>query len=479
MCIAPTPREMAKLASIATVMLLLLLTNWISQEKKFQSDRRWLFSSRFLGRKTFPLFQRDHCQGKRVYIHPLPPQFNRQILERACCGSSQTPITWMCDRLGNHGLGLPARVITPPTSNDSGALDSLQFPGETATLVSSCRLLPASSWYRTGQFALEIMIHERFRRYQCLTDDPHLANLFYIPYYAGLDVSQYLFTKQVQMRDKLGQRLLGYLQGNRHWNRKRGRDHVLVLGRIVWDFGRSEENHESWGSSLLSIQELDNATKLLIERDVWRSSQMALPYPTGFHPDSRQEIDEWLAVVNGSSRDLLVSFAGALRDGNGSTATMRRSLRRQCQRHERLCTILRCERINCEENPEIVTCVALRSVFCLMPPGDSPTRKAFFDGLVAGCIPVVFSEHTAYTQYLWHLPRDPESYSIFFPHHSVIDGSIDVIQELARIPAARVRSLQDAVARIIPRIIYAKSSLDGYPDAFDIALEKLLVAQEP
>ncbi len=33
-----------------------------------------------------------------------------------------------------------------------------------------------------------------------------------------------------------------------------------------------------------------------------------------------------------------------------------------------------------------------RSVFCLQPPGDSPTRKSFYDAIIAGCIPVIFKE---------------------------------------------------------------------------------------
>ena len=31
-----------------------------------------------------------------------------------------------------------------------------------------------------------------------------------------------------------------------------------------------------------------------------------------------------------------------------------------------------------------------RSVFCLQPPGDSPTRKSIYDGILCGCIPVFF-----------------------------------------------------------------------------------------
>ncbi|GAA6004436.1 uncharacterized protein JCM10292_007067 [Rhodotorula paludigena] len=35
-----------------------------------------------------------------------------------------------------------------------------------------------------------------------------------------------------------------------------------------------------------------------------------------------------------------------------------------------------------------------QSTFCLQPPGDSPTRKGFFDSILLGCIPVIFRRDT-------------------------------------------------------------------------------------
>ena len=45
----------------------------------------------------------------------------------------------------------------------------------------------------------------------------------------------------------------------------------------------------------------------------------------------------------------------------------------------------------------------LASVFCLVPPGDTPTRRAFFDALLTGCVPVVKTRRTA--DYAWYLCR--------------------------------------------------------------------------
>ncbi|KAE9615777.1 putative exostosin [Lupinus albus] len=63
--------------------------------------------------------------------------------------------------------------------------------------------------------------------------------------------------------------------------------------------------------------------------------------------------------------------------------------------------------------PMVVLEVMKNSRFCLQAPADSFTRKSTFDSMLAGCIPVVFSPHTAYTQYAWYLPQHTHSYSVF------------------------------------------------------------------
>ena len=41
--------------------------------------------------------------------------------------------------------------------------------------------------------------------------------------------------------------------------------------------------------------------------------------------------------------------------------------------------------------------------FCLCPPGDDPARKAVFDAILSGCIPVIFEVATLFNQYPWHI----------------------------------------------------------------------------
>lgn len=128
------------------------------------------------------------------------------------------------------------------------------------------------------------------------------------------------------------------------------------------------------------------------------------------------------------------------------------------------------DEIACDEEPEEVLRALAKSVFCLQPRGDSVTRKGFFDTIVAGCIPVLFANGTAYTQYRWHLPASPSLYSVFIPEADVLANRVDVIDMLSRIPLAQIRSMQQAVRHLIPRVVYSPPST-SLPDAFSITLD--------
>lgn len=135
--------------------------------------------------------------------------------------------------------------------------------------------------------------------------------------------------------------------------------------------------------------------------------QVAIPYPTSFHPASESELEIWKSTVRRSKRIHLASYAGAIR---GPGTTVRGELGDQCDRHAE-CNHLVCSNDHvCHQQPQIVYKLALESVFCLQPPGDSPTRKGIFDSLLCGCIPVLFAPNQTRDQYLWHLPGDSNRY---------------------------------------------------------------------
>ncbi|CAK9864213.1 unnamed protein product [Sphagnum jensenii] len=390
--------------------------------------------------------EQEDCAGRYIHIYALPELFNSALIEEYCDGRTIWPT--VCNTLINKGLGDP--------------------------IVSSVATAQ-ELWYQTDQFALEVMVHERMKLYECLTEDPSLASALYLPYYVGLDVARNLFNPLVQVRDKLSLKFVGWLLAQPEWRRRQGSDHVLVLGRVVWDFLRKDATNE-WGIAMLRDPELGNMTKLLIERNPYapNTKMIGIPYPTSFHPETDADVEAWQTVVTESSRDNLVSFAGAPRkvEFNGK---LRGTLLHQCMESEN-CTLLDCSKISCPKNPQYVTGLFLRSVFCLQPPGDSPTRKGIFDCLVAGCIPVFFSNDSAYAQYLWHLPRNGSSYSVFINENQVQDNGDNVIEMLASISSTRVKKMQQTIVGMIPGLVYAKPGYKRmeFKDAFDIIIDHVL-----
>lgn len=415
------------------------------------------------------------CEGKYLYIYKLPPDFNEVLVDK--CGRTSDVWAPLCGNLNNNGYG-PSIPNTTLYLNESNA----------DTFVE---LEPPHAWFRTEQFSLEVIFHERLRNgYPCLTQDPELADAFYIPYYAALDTAFTLFDKRLSTRDRLAQRLIGWLSGSEVWAKFQGsKKHFMVLGRISWDFSREEKVLDGWGSSLLSQVELSNVTKLLIERRSWVYNEIAIPYPTSFHPSSLQEMELWQGKLRGrmSKRsNLLSSFIGSTTRGTEWSRTLRAALAKQCDQVDaNICQKFQCGdsipgTLDCARNPEHVNALFLSSMFCLQPSGDSPTRKGFFDSLLAGCIPVLFIESSAYTQYMWHLPQEGSRYSVLFKGDDVIRGNVDIFATLAGIAkdTRRLRRMQEEVINMLPQIVYSlpgkRRSDTTFCDAVDVALESLL-----
>ena len=122
-------------------------------------------------------------------------------------------------------------------------------------------------------------------------------------------------------------------------------------------------------------------------------------------------------------------FAGG--GGISANPNVRRSIRLECEnstgmsvngtRYTKLCDFVDCSNGVCEHDPLRVMKPMLQATFCLQPPGDTPTRRSTFDGILAGCIPVFFEDLSSKKQYQWHLPEEKyEEFSVFIPKEEVV-----------------------------------------------------------
>ncbi|KAJ4846054.1 hypothetical protein Tsubulata_002573 [Turnera subulata] len=416
-------------------------------EQKMNSTTRESSQEQSVKENSVP----DPCLGKYIYIHALPSRFNQDLLDN-CESITVGTERNMCPYLVNEGLG---REVM---ENSEGVLLN-------------------SSWYSTNQFLLEVIFHNKMKKYKCLTNDSSLASAVYVPFYAGLDIGRYLWGFNTSVRDQSAFDVLKWLVLKPSWQKMWGRDHFLVAGRIAWDFRRKTDNETDWGSKLRFLPESNNMSMLAIEASSW-NNDYAIPYPTCFHPSKDSEVFQWQDKMRKQKREFLFTFAGAPRPDLQDS--VRGKIIQECLASKNLCKLLECTygvngAITCD-NPVNVMRVFQNSVFCLQPTGDSYTRRSMFDAILAGCIPVFFHPGTAYAQYKWHLPKNYSKYSVFIPVKDVKDWKAGINETLLRIPEHRVLAMREEVLKLIPSVIYAdpRSRLETLEDAFDLAVKGIL-----
>ncbi|KAL6564526.1 Xyloglucan galactosyltransferase mur3 [Orobanche minor] len=386
----------------------------------------------------------DPCGGKYIYVHPLPPRFNEDMLKDC---KSLSLWTNMCKFTTNSGLGPPLENVEAVFSN--------------------------TGWYATNQFAVDLIFNNRMKQYECLTNDSSLAAAIFVPFYAGFDIARYLWGHNVSTRDAASLDLVDWLTRRPEWSVMGGRDHFLVAGRITWDFRRVTDRETDWGNKLLFLPAARNMSMLVVESSPWSANDYGIPYPTYFHPARDEEVVAWQDRMRRLDRRNLFCFAGAPRPGN--VESIRGNIIDQCK-NSKGCRLLECgfDESKCH-SPSSIMQMFQSSHFCLQPQGDSYTRRSAFDSILAGCIPIFFHPASAYTQYTWHLPRDYSLYSVFIPEDD-IRNNISIEQRLSQISAEKVREMREMVIRLIPQLIYAdpRSKMETFKDAFDVAVEAVI-----
>ncbi|KAJ0551760.1 putative exostosin [Helianthus annuus] len=389
----------------------------------------------------------SECPYGKIYVYELPAYFNTELLENC---HELNPWGSRCDTYSNDGLGRPAK----------------QLAGVVPESLTG-------AWFWTDQFASEIIYHNRMLNYRCRTMDGEAATAYYIPLYAGLAVGKYLWTDNytAEDRDRHCEMMLKWVHDQPYWNKSDGWDHFVTMGRITWDFRRSKK--EDWGSGCIYLPGMRNITRLLIERNSWDYFDVGVPYPTGFHPSSVSDVATWQEFVRTRTRDTLFCFAGATRGLIKND--FRGLLLNQCYNASGSCRVVDCGGSKCSNGTSVILESFLGSDFCLQPRGDSFTRRSIFDCMIAGSIPVFFWNRTAYSQYEWFLPGQPESYSVFIDKKEVLNG-ISIKGVLEKFGKDEVRKMREKVIEYIPRIVYAKphEGIEGMKDAFDVAIEGVL-----
>ncbi|CAK9183284.1 unnamed protein product [Ilex paraguariensis] len=389
----------------------------------------------------------EKCESGKVYVYNLPEMLNKDLLNKC---HELDPWHSLCNAVSNNRFG-------PRATGLAG--------------IVPANLVPA--WYWTDMHAGEIIYHARILNYKCRTMDPELARVFYIPFYAGIAVQKYLFTNSsARDRDWHCETMLRWVQNQPYWRRFNGSDHFIMLGRVTWDFRRS--NDADWGTSFINMPLMQNIIRLTIEQSQWDPLDVGVPYPTGFHPRSASEVHQWQNFVRTRKRKTLFAFAGGKRPGMKND--FRSLLLSYCYKESDSCRVVDCGRTRCQDGTSAILEAFIDSDFCLQPRGDSYTRRSQFDCMLAGSIPVFFWKNGIYDQYQWFLPGDPQSFSVFIDHRDVRNGATSIRRVLEIFSREEVRRMREKVIDSIPKFVYADPSqgLDVSIDAVDIAIDGVL-----
>ena len=131
---------------------------------------------------------------------------------------------------------------------------------------------------------------------------------------------------------------------------------------------------------------------------------------------------------------------------------LRKALLAQCEGAKASCRALVPSRLPSRSDVAQVLMETYRqSVFALLPAGDEPVDQSLIDALVAGAIPVLF-HHQQHLAWPLHWRATAASASLLLPADAVLNGSLDVLAELAAVPKARLARMKAAVQRCAVKI---------------------------
>lgn len=347
----------------------------------------------------------------------------------------------------------------------------------------------SSGMFNSWQFSLFKMVYTRLLSSIYRTDDPEKASVFFLPFDGGVDslISSY-DGRLIKNRCPRSGIAKAFLQRQKYFSRHNGLDHFMLFSVIQ---GVSSLN--SPGCKALYRDICKNCLKLTIEVSYhldkanetsfigskrirsktayqYDPTWISVPYPSSFHFWEYSTNIPWKVSPDILRRNITAVFVGGTKTINKISKALRARLHVQCSKHPS-CIWLDTGIHRTRVDMHAVLNLYRSSIFCLSPPGDSPTRKGLFDSILAGCIPVVFDKYTLANQYPWHIGLNHiEQISVFIPVSDILgsrtknwkwmkttithsqfdedDGGVDFMEILSQIPPVIIERMQHSIEKL-------------------------------
>lgn len=307
--------------------------------------------------------------------------------------------------------------------------------------------------FLTWHFSLFSSLFNRYKRSPHRTMDPDKASMFLIPYDLGLDgfLARDTCSNRRKCTSSLVDKLTVLLSNSTYFKRHKGADHV-----VLWSLG----NYHPWPRHCSDFMKVTCArcTFTCYWMDGFKPDNnfISVPFPAAYHWHDAITDIPW-AVDNPAApqRNFTVLYLGSAKTLNPDNTKVRRAMVTQCQAHPH-CVWKQILHSSKDNSIADHLTIYRKTVFCLCPPGDDPGRKAVFDAIVSGCIPVLFHYETLFNQYPWHLGEDLAlDISVYIPGGPLRQGTIQFMDVLMSIPASVIRQKQELIAQVAPRLQYA------------------------
>lgn len=416
----------------------------------------------------------------KIYIYELPAQFNHDV-QRLLNEDKQFSY---CYNLDFCGAGEELLIRMP---NNTGSRNDL-YDGNTVTYVQTIR--------NTHQFALEAIIHYKMLHSSYRTMDPEKADVFYIPAYTGLNCLTFK-----NNGPNFVEKLFQHLKNTSHFYS--GKPHFSTLSKI-----QREQSFKSCPTLL--HPDSQNITYISIEKEpnpnwhreakMYASSIIVAPYPSYVHFIHLRNDEAFLEYKNGfrklsnsryradvpslHERNVLIFLAAGSRRSNHFRAKIidqfpiktQKSYTDFYKENNKTQSQIMLITHECSKEHRTTTIPwMMKSVFCLQPPGDSPTRKSTFDSILSGCIPVLFSEEFK-MEYPFQRFLDYSEFSITIDKQLLSQQNKNVFDIIQQISQGRIQTLHDNLLKVSKWFQYNMPHVGNKQmedDAFTLILDEL------
>ncbi|XP_048254881.1 xyloglucan-specific galacturonosyltransferase 1-like isoform X1 [Haliotis rufescens] len=389
----------------------------------------------------------------KVYIYSLPPKFNKDI--ETCVNVHNRP--YLCFHLLNGGLG---KVI--------------YREGEMGV-------------FYTHQFSLEVILHNQLLQSQYRTMNPEEADIFYIPAYLGM----FFFCNRPKTMETLQTEMFNIVNAMPYL--KQGKPHISTLAKIEREQATSEY-------PLLQNSKCRDVTYIVIEKEAsdWYRKALGLenqrvivaPYPSYVHQYNSNSASQAISSPGLGARQVLIFLAASDRRSNPFRNIILDQIPQKVvdttyeifAEHLHVQgkdvpqqVILNTE--ECHSGHENITIRWMqKSVFCLQPPGDSPTRKSFYDSIQSGCIPVIFRFVDQNVEYPFQRVLNYTDFTVTIDSVRIETRQELILDILKEVPQNEVKRLHLNVLKVARMLQYSAidSNASDQPRAHKDALDMII-----